>query len=67
VGWGGEGRGVDVCEIRLTGAHNSVVRVSENKALWMIFGPKRHELRKLGKNFVMRIFIICTIHLILVY
>jgi hypothetical protein len=39
----------------------------ENGVLKKLFGPKREELKKAGENFLMRNFIICTLHLILLW
>jgi hypothetical protein len=39
--------------------------VFENRVLRTIFGPRRDDLREVGENGIMRGFIICTIHSIL--
>jgi hypothetical protein len=41
------------------------LRVFENRALWRIFGRKRDEVRGGGENYIMRSFMICTAHPIL--
>jgi hypothetical protein len=40
-------------------------RVSENRVLRRIFGPKRDELKEGGENCIMRSSIICTLHQLL--
>ena len=41
------------------------LRVFENRVLRGIFEPKRDELTGSGENYIMRSFIICTVHQIL--
>jgi hypothetical protein len=38
------------------------LRVSENKVLARIFGPRRDEVREAGLNCIMRISIVCALH-----
>jgi hypothetical protein len=37
------------------------LRVTENKALKRIFGPKRNEVKDVGENYILRSFITCTL------
>jgi hypothetical protein len=39
--------------------------VSEKRVLRRIFGPKRDEVTGNGENYIMRSFMICTVHHIL--
>jgi hypothetical protein len=41
------------------------LRVSENRVLRRIFGPKRDDVTRNGENYIMRSFMICTPHSIL--